>query len=217
VIKLAVLSESSADEAAIRILVDGLHGTATEPVEIPPLRTRGWPSALVILPTVIKHLFYQTDADALAVVVDSDRTPIHASGHEKPGGTSNKCRLCQVRECANLTLNQIRSRPGGRPLKVAVGLAAPCIEAWYRCGRDPHVTEANWSVALQSKQYPYDCKRLKEAVYGTDRASLETERRAAVVEAQRLAQNPAELEKWFPNGFGPFAREVRLWQMLQKP
>ena len=64
---------------------------------------------------------------------------------------------------------------GRQPLRIAVGLAIPCIEAWYRCGIDATVTEANWLVALRERQFPYDNSRLKALVYGSDRVSLATE------------------------------------------
>jgi hypothetical protein len=52
--KLAVLSESSADEAAIRILVDGLLGAATEPVGVNKFASRtGWQQRLQILSAVV--------------------------------------------------------------------------------------------------------------------------------------------------------------------
>jgi hypothetical protein len=54
--KVAVLSESPADEAAIRIMVDRLLGQETHPVALPPLRSRGWPSVREILPSVYKAL-----------------------------------------------------------------------------------------------------------------------------------------------------------------
>jgi hypothetical protein len=83
--KVVVLSESSADEAAIRILVNGILGRETEDVSSLPLRSRGWPSVIKVLPTVIKFLHYQTDAEALVVIADSDDSPIHRSSHEQAG------------------------------------------------------------------------------------------------------------------------------------
>jgi hypothetical protein len=87
----------------------------------------------------------------------------------------------------------------------------PSLEAWLRCGRDPGVTEAAWIVALQSRKYPYDVRRLKEAIYGTHRPDLPLETRRMTEEAARLASDLGALETWFPNGFGPFAAEVRAW------
>ena len=92
--KVAVLSESPADEAAIRILIDGIIGGPTQPADMPPIRTRGVSGVFTILPTVLKHLHYRTDADALVIVVDSDRTPVHKPEHEQEGGADERCRLC---------------------------------------------------------------------------------------------------------------------------
>jgi hypothetical protein len=100
---------------------------------------------------------------------------------------------------------------GRRPLKIALGLAMPCIEAWFGCGRDPTVTEANWFVALREWRFPYDNRRLKTTVYGSDRVSLANETRRMIEEANRLSSNLANLETWFRNGFGPFAADVRGW------
>ena len=70
--KLVVLSESPEDEATVRILVEGILRTQTDHVAPPFLRARGWSPLLGILPTVLRKLHYHTDADALAVIVDSD-------------------------------------------------------------------------------------------------------------------------------------------------
>lgn len=53
--KIAVVSESSADEAAVKILVDAIVGSETELVA---LRTRpnGWPHVLSILPNIVVSL-----------------------------------------------------------------------------------------------------------------------------------------------------------------
>ena len=63
--KVAVLSESPPDEAAIAILVEAALDASVERVAGPPLRSRGWPSVRSILPVVIKHLHFRTDADGL--------------------------------------------------------------------------------------------------------------------------------------------------------
>jgi hypothetical protein len=126
--KVAVLSESEADEAAIRILVDGVLGISTEPISGPSLRSRGWPSVDQVLPSVLKHLHYRTDADGFVVVVDSDDSPVHDASHDESGASAEGCRLCLIR--AHLGQVQKELRALGRPvLKTAVGLACPCIEA----------------------------------------------------------------------------------------
>lgn len=208
--KIAVLSESPADEAAIRILVEGLISSQTESIDL-NLRTRpgGWPMVCRVLPGVLRTLHYQTDAEALVVVVDSNHSPIHQPSHDPPSQSDPRCRICQLRDTVSgITL---RSRTGLPPIKTAFGLAVPAIEAWYRCGNDPHVTESAWVLGLQSGSYPYSKNMLKQDVYGTDRYSLKHETICATEEAHRLVQNLPLLEQNFQNGFGALARAVRSW------
>lgn len=207
--RLAVFSESPADEAALRILSDGLIGQPTERADLPALRTRGWPSVRQLLPAVMMNLHYGFHADGLVLVVDSDFSPVHLPAHET--NPPEDCRLCQLRRVVRETFAKLRPVPNRVPLRVAVGLAVPSLEAWLRCGQDAAVTEAAWIVALQSRKFPYDVRRLKEAIYGTHRPDLPLETRRMTEEAARLAGDLAALETWFPNGFGPFAGEVRTW------
>ena len=209
--KVAVLSESPADEAAIRILIDGIIGGPTQPADMPPIRTRGVSGVFTILPTVLKHLHYRTDADALVIVVDSDQTPMHKPEHEQAGGVDERCRLCKIRRTIDSVLARLRPAQGRPQIKVAVGIAVPAVEAWYRCGLDPHVTEAAWIVSLPSGPFPYTMRSLKEDVYETSRPSLDLETRHATEEARRLTQDLPLLEQCFPTGFGALARDVRNW------
>ncbi len=209
--KVAVLSESPADEAAIRILIDGIIGRPTQAADMPPIRARGVSSVFTILPTVLKHLHYRTDADALVIVVDSDRTPVHKPEHEQEGGADERCRLCKIRQTVDSALAELRPVQGRTRIEVAVGIAVPAVEAWYRCGLDPHVTEAAWIAGLPSGPFPYTTRSLKEDVYETSRPSLDLETRRATEEAQRLVQDLQLLEQCFPTGFGALAREVRSW------
>jgi hypothetical protein len=94
---------------------------------------------------------------------------------------------------------------------MAVGLAVPCVEAWYSFGLRGDVGEAQWKVALETRKFPYDVKQLKEDVYGTY-FSLERETTRAIEEATRLAQNLQGLELHFPWGFGGLARDMRSWR-----
>ena len=209
--KVAVLSESLADEAAIRILIDGIIGRPTQPADTSQFRRGGVTRAFGILPTVLKHLHYRMDADALVVVVDSDRTPVHKPEHEDSGGADERCRLCKIRQTVDSALDQLRPVQGRSQIKIAVGIAVPAVEAWYRCGLDPHVTEAAWVERLSSGHSPYTTRSLKEDVYGTSRPSLELETQRATEEAQRLTQDLQLLEQCFPTGFGALARDVRSW------
>jgi hypothetical protein len=207
--KVAVLSESPVDEAAIRILVGGLLSRQIQPIT--SLRTQpGWSSVFQYLPDVLKHLHYHTDAEALVVVVDSDNSPVHQQTHDQPGAASGKCRLCRLREIVAKTQTQLGPVSGRTPVKTAIGLAVPAIEAWYRCGVDPHISEA---ALLQRHDAGTRALRnlLKREVYGTDRPSREIAVRRATEEATRLSQDLDTFESLFPNGFGPLARDVRGW------
>ncbi|MBI3469426.1 MAG: hypothetical protein HY000_41015 [Planctomycetes bacterium] len=211
--KLAVLSESDADEAAVRIFVEALLGQKTEAVSLsPPIRTRGWPAVAHVLPSVVKKLHYHTDAEALVLVVDSNSDPVHVPQHDQPSCADQRCRLCRLRSLLTNTRRELRSVPGRAALKIAVGLAVPQIEAWYLCGQHPHVTEAAWMQGLESGKRPYTGSWLKQAVSGHDRPSLEEETRLATEYAARLASNLASLQQVFPNGFGALADGVKGWQ-----
>lgn len=90
---------------------------------------------------MITHLHFRTDADGLIVVVDSDSPIAHREGTAETLGQAG-CRLCELRLVARSALQRLSARPVLRSLRVAVGLAVPAIEAWYRVGVDAAVTEA---------------------------------------------------------------------------
>jgi hypothetical protein len=209
--KIAVLSESPADEAAIRVLVEGVLGRPTQTIAFPPLRTRGWQGALGALPAVLRYLHYATDADGFVAVVDSDHSPVHQPSHEQSGSEGEACRLCKLRGLVARVQRQLRDRAGRPPIKTAFGLTAPSIEAWFRAGIDPRVSEAAWVLGLQSGSFPYTKLRLKEDVYGSDRLSIAVKTERGIVEARRLALDLNTFEKLFPNGFGALARAIRSW------
>jgi hypothetical protein len=211
--KVAVFSESEADEAAVRVFVNALLGQETESPPMPPIESRGWNAVLIRLPVVLRHLHYQTDAQGLVVVIDSDRSPVHLTAHTAAGGAEEKCRLCQVTSIVKRVQSELRPRDTYDPLKTALGLAVPQIEAWYLVGRDPHVSEAAWISGLKHGKSPYAPEHLKQKVYAAQRPSLELETRRAKEEAQRIVREGklGLLEESFPGGFGALARDVRNW------
>jgi hypothetical protein len=208
--KLVVLSESPADEAAIRILVDGILGTQTDHVAPPFLRARGWSPLLGVLPAVLRKLHYHTDADALAVIVDSDDSAPHRLAHVLRDGANQGCRLCKLQLVADQVQNGLTEVPNRARLKTAFGLAVPALEAWLLCGLDPRAIEA---TLLQRPDAGTRTLRiqLKRDIYGTDRPSSEVRMKRATEEARRLVQILDDLERLFPNGFGAFARDIRNW------
>ncbi|MBA4138181.1 MAG: hypothetical protein C0518_12765 [Opitutus sp.] len=209
--KLAILSESPADEAALRVLVGYVLG---EPLQLvtPSLRARGWPSVEQVLPPILRHLHFNTDARGLVVVVDSDDSPVHTESHEAPGYHHPMCRVCRLRAVFRRTMKNLPPARGrASPLR-AVGLAVPAIEAWLLCGHAHHVTEADWMAGQESGRTPFTRKELKTRVYGTTRPSLPLEIERAVEEVTRHRGDVRRLENDFPNGFGALVRDLRKWR-----
>lgn len=208
--KVAFLSESPADEAALRVLVEFVLERRVT-VVAPHLRARGWPSVEQVLPPIVRHLHFNTDADALVVVVDSDDTVVHNGEHEAPGYHNPMCRLCRLRTAFRRTQKNLpRARGRDRVLR-GVGLAVPAVEAWYLCGRDATVTEEAWARGQEAGRAPYTRRELKARVYGTERPSLSWEIKRAVQEVNRHRGDVRRLENDFPHGFGALARDLRGW------
>lgn len=210
--KIAVVSESPADETAIKILVDSIVQPETEFISL-TARADGWTTVFELLRNVIPGLHYhQPDVEALVVVIDSDDSPTHQKEHELPHQDDPNCRLCLLKATVSSSLAKLRPLPNRTQLKTALGLAVPAIEAWYRSGLDPHVNENAWNRKLLSgENVGYDRRSLKRDVYGTDQPSLAVKESAAMIAARRLASNLESLEELFPNGFGSLLRDLRGW------
>src|SRR5437879_2482985 len=103
---IALLSESPADEAALRVLVAAVLGARPHFLS-PGLRARGWPNVAQVLPAVIRHLHFQTDAELLVVVVDSDDSVVHTAPHERPDYFHPQCRVCQLRAVFRQTTKRL--------------------------------------------------------------------------------------------------------------
>lgn len=209
--KIAVVSESPADEAAIKILVDAILGYETELVSGLRIRPGGWPQVLQLLPSIFKGLHYYTDAEGIAVVVDSDRSPVHLLNHSTEQNCFSECRLCLLRDSLRASLATVSPVPNRVTIKTAVGVAVPAIEAWYRCGLDTHVNEARWSGSLTGERINFTKRSLKVDVYGSDQPGLQAETTAAIEAARRLVHNIEQLHQLFPSGFGCLLADVRGW------
>lgn len=209
--KVALLSESPADEAGIKVLVEAALGQQIHQVQ-PNLRARGWPNVLQVLPAILRHLHFNTRADGLVVVVDSDDTVVHTAEHEAPGYFHPQCRLCRLRATFRQTLKRLPPAHGRNRVLRCVGVAVPAIEAWYLCGRDDSVTEERWVQGQEKGRAPYTRSELKQRVYGTDRPSLAYEIKCALREVQRHRRDVRRLEADFPGGFGALARDLRSWR-----
>lgn len=208
---IALLSESPVDEAALRVLVAGVLGQEFNQVA-PTLRARGWPSVELVLPAVLRHLHFNTKADGLVVVVDSDDSVVHTEVHEAPGYHHPGCRMCRLRAVFRRTIKNLPPAQGRDRVLRAVGLCVPALEAWLLCGRDTSITEAAWLAGIETGQLPYTRRDLKWKVYGTERPSLPHAMERAVFEVRRHQGDLRRLENDFPNGFGALARDLRGWE-----
>lgn len=207
---VALLSESPADEAALRVLVGAVLKKPPRLVS-PGFRARGWPNVAQLVPAVIRHLHFNTDANVLAVVVDSDDSVVHTVAHDAPGYFHPHCRMCQLRAVFRQTTKKIMRSPrphGTSGIVRGIGVAVPAVEAWYLCGRDASVSEAGWIAGQESGRLPYSRAELKFRVYGTDRPSLPLEIEVALREVERHRHDPRRLENDFP-GFAALARDLR--------
>ena len=205
--KVALLSESPADEAALRVLVAAALRRTVEFVS-PGYRARGWPNVAQVMPAVLRHLHFNTDADALVVVVDADDSVVHTAEHEQPGYFHPLCRMCRLRAVHRQTTRRFPSVNGRERVARAIGVAVPAIEAWYLCGRDEAVTEAAWLAGIESGRPPYSRAELKLRVYGTERPSLSLETERALAEVARHRTDTRRLEHEFP-GFAALAADLR--------
>jgi len=211
--KVAYFAESPADQAALTILTEAILGRPTETIRHAGLKHRGWPSVRTVLPAVLKELHYHTDAEGFVLVVDSNGAPPHLPGHDLPQASERQCRLCQLRRIAEEVKRQVRPRANQPALKIALGLAAPAIEAWLLCGVDAHVTEAAWITGLEDVRgrMPYTKGELKRQLYGTSHPSLLIETEAMKKAATRLSQDLSLIGKLFPHGFGAFSKDLKSW------
>lgn len=206
-LRLALLGESLVDEAALGILVEAVLGEPFVRVQ-PNLRARGWPSVLQILPAIARHLHFNTDADGLVVLVDSDDTEPHPLEHEAPGYFHPRCRLCQLRAAFRRATKTLPPAHGRSRVLRAIGLAVPAAEAWYLCGVEDVVSEAAWREGRTKGWAPYTRRELKARVYGTERPNLQQAVGHASAAARRHARDLRRLEYDFP-GFAALAADLR--------
>jgi len=207
---LAILSESPADEAAVRILAESALARPVAVVETPVRRPGGISGVLRAIEPVMQWLHYRRRAEALVVVVDSNNSPVHPGPIEAPCSVSNACRLCRIRRAIEDVQRSLSTVAYG-PIHTAVGLAAPAIEAWYLCGEDPNVSESAWVRGQQEGRPPYTKEQLKKLVYGKDQYGLAEETECAIAEMGRIARDLGLLERKFPIGFGALLHDLRGW------
>ncbi|WP_221030080.1 hypothetical protein [Actomonas aquatica] len=201
--KVALLSESPADEAAIAVLVETVLGQRIQRVR-PALRARGWPNVRQVLPAVVRHLHFRTDAELLVVVADADDSVVHTSEHDHHPG----CRVCQLRAVFRKATKNLPPARGRDRVLRGVGIAVPAMEGWYLCGSDETVTEEAWIAGQETARQPFSRAELKERVYGTSRPTLALETEKAVAAVRRMGGDLRRLEHEFP-GFAVLANDLR--------
>lgn len=205
--KVALLSESPADEAVLKVLVAAV---LREPPTFAPsgFRARGWPNVAQVLPAVIRHLHFTTNVEALVVTADADDSVVHTAAHDAPGYFHPQCRLCQLRAVFRQTTKKLPPAHGRDRVMRCVGIAVPALEAWLLCGRDSRVGEAAWIAGQVAGHAPYSRAELKWRAYGTDRPSLPHEIECALHEVERHRHDTRRLENDFPN-FAALANDLR--------
>jgi hypothetical protein len=207
--KLAVVCESSADEAAIRILANAALGTKSTPIRMKSIRHRGWPGVRSDLPAILRELHFHTDADAVVVVVDPDDSVPHESQHPQPLSRELNCRFCELRDISARVLSQLKPRAHAPTIRIAIGLAVPAIEAWLLCDQNTNINETTWRQVLAKNSSRYDRPKLKVELYGTDRPDLPRATEVMVQRATELAAKLDLLQQRFPGGFVPMVEALR--------
>jgi len=213
--KIAIFSESPTDEAVLKILVEGILGEEIEEVPYPNrLQSRG-SGVQRDVPIVLSGVYYNTEAEFLIIVRDSDDTPVHKKEHDEPNNIeAENCRYCELRKLVKSALENLAPMQGKENFKVAVGVAVPAIEAWLLCGTNPHASEATWINKQREESFSTynDRKLLKAELYGSNIASSETMFNRGTASAKKLIENIEQLEILFPEGFGNMANEIRSWK-----
>ena len=209
--KIAFFSESIADESALKILVAGILDEEIEETNLPnKLIYRSSSHLDKDLPSVIAGVHYNSNAEVLVVVSDSDDRIVHIKQHEEL--YEEKCRLCQLQKAADYSVSKLQPVVGKEILKVAVGVPIPAIEAWYLCGVNAQVSESTWNRKQNGERISYDRKSLKIQLYGNDRPPMKVLTEKAIESARKLTNELERLEQLFPEGFGNFANKIRSWK-----
>jgi hypothetical protein len=152
--KIGYYCESPADQAALTIFAEGILGKPPEPINM-DLEAHSVPGFFSALDGVFRGVHFNSDAEGLIVLVDSDDSELHQPAHDTPGGSVERCRFCQIRKIIAQAQRQLKPRQGRPSLKVAIGLAVPAIEAWYLVGKEHQVGEAAWMTGGAAGKRPF--------------------------------------------------------------
>ena len=213
--RVAVICESSVDEEIIRALIDAILGDSTSRV-LPRYQVKGWPHVITDLPNLLPGILLDPTIDALSIIADSNGSAPPGSGRESPESKPSKAdRMRRLVETVEGILKVESGRASVRPLRIAIGIAVPAIEAWC-LPDDETVSESSWLSFLETNPEPFAVsartRELKRRVYGKVHGNVETRTPQAIKLAARIAKRVDTLERKFPGGFGPFARAIRAWR-----
>ena len=194
--RVAILSEAEFDESVARILVDAVIGP-TEAFRV-PLRTRGgWTVVRANAPWIARQLHF-AGADGLVVIADSDLSDVSPS----------LARRDELTAALADALRNLPPRAGLPPLRTAVGIAVPAIEAWLLAGTgDRDVGEPGIAARGRSP----DGAELKRRLYGQDRAPSSVRRERGLEAARLLATTLDRVAPRFPAGLGGLCADLRAW------
>ena len=189
--EVAIFSEGDPDEAGLRVLVDAVLGITTTPTTV-PFRTRGWPAVADQLPSIIRNTYFKTSAPLLVVVADGNGSSLD------PQDPTN--RLTRLRDIA------ARCQPQGRAdrpsLQIVVGIAFPCIEAWWLAPQFADVSEKSWGERNSPGVARYSKQELKRRLYGQEFPGIPHATARMQAGAGKTAAALADTKDRFPLGFG---------------
>jgi|GEM_PF-4293239 len=208
--KVALVTESEADDELLRIILQACLGTETQ-LHDSRLRVRGWPGIRNLIPTFLKHLHYLTDVNACAILADADLSPLYPPPHDQ---SHPNCRMCDIDVQICETQRHLRPRNFSSPLRIAVCLAIPAIEAWLLNIEMPEINEAWWQQSCQSKPDSAMHQRklhLKRQLYGTDQPSNRAQITFIREHERAIIRELPRLTAAFSWGLKPFVDTVVQW------
>jgi hypothetical protein len=206
---VAVFSESPIDEAVLRIFIDGTLGIQTSSAELFKLRARGWPTILKNIGPVLRHLHYRSLAELLVIVADSNNHELHSAAHH-PTPHQN-CRHCLLESAAAKASQSLQSIQPWHPIKFAIAVPCPSIEAWLLSVDNRECTEAGWSQRRKDgANSVHEIRQLKKQLYGDETPhSFEQSLDIACERAKRLIPHIDAVARAFPNSFGSLIAAIR--------
>jgi hypothetical protein len=204
--KISVLAESGNDAGIMAELATEVLGGPVELID-PHFEMSGWNMIPSVLPAVIKHLHFRSEADGLIILADSNHSSL------LPGAPKNRREELSI--LAAKTVEGLGVRHGRPRIRVAVAVAAPALEAWLLFHRYSEINESAWERGLVEKNDPYTKTLLKQRLYSVQRPSRDVMAMRRLEAAKEVKSRIHELRSRFPNGFGSFFEDILSWKSLR--